>query len=227
MKKLLPFCIVLVGLVSCKNGSGHLNVDESLVLKGKKGKEVKFEPGVYGVELNFKKKLFSSKKTIVMEARGKDKVIVKIPKKVKVPSNFGTLSLKSHETGQPVDILATIDTHYDSSAPQRGFESCTERREYRECFITEAGERAYRVESMTLSGDREIVFHYESESKKIDFELTSPETGDVLATFEGSDDSSRRIVDRRMRCKLDRRDVERFRRIAQRAKVCPRPNHRH
>ncbi len=209
--KLFMFGVVFFSLLSCKNGSGLLKVEEDITLKSKKG-EVVFETGSYDVSLNYKKKLFSSKVKVELKAEGKDKVTFKVPKRVKLNRSQADELLKASEVGQNFDVKVNIMTKYSSSEPYLDTESCYETHSYKACHFDEEGKRVFTKKSLSLGGLQKVQFHYNYTDKYIDFALLKVESGDQVANFTGGDNSSAKIYDFKGKCHIKLSEKKRLRR---------------
>ncbi len=215
--KVFMFGLVALSLVSCKNGSGLFTVEKDIQLKGKK-EAVTFEEGSYDVSLNYKKKLFSSKVKVELKAKGKDKVVFNVPKRVKLNRNYADEILKASEVGQDFDVKVNIFTKFSSSDPYFDTESCHETFYYKACSINEEGSEVYTKKSMSLAGLQKVQFHYNYKDKYIDFALLEIDGGEQVANFRGGDNSSSKVYDFKGKCHIKASEKRKFKQVVHEAR---------
>lgn len=214
-------CLATLALYSCDEVSGTLNVTGDLKylqkreLDSKTKKLCKKEPtnaacaplevlvpaGSHPARVGA-----SDSKTYLLKLTDtKQELKFRIPEGKKLPKNSGDISLKASESGQLVDVVGVVDTQYSRSDNRFGSESCS----YQvpngyDCTVVRDQHgidhqrcvQIYRTEY----GRQDIEYHYDYTDKSLDLNLVDPVSGEVKASFRGTDHSSSQVVTYRGRC---------------------------
>jgi|GEM_PF-6045366 len=222
MKKLfasIKFFVILSVFISCIDGT--IQVNQRLNLKGDKGKSIIVERGSYQGKIKIKKKLFSSKRKLVINIDDHDKIEFQIPKGMRFPEAHGELEILSEQSGQPADLFAEVDTHYSSTPQEETVRNCSRVRHYKQCIKTQGNKLVRVTKSFHLRGDQVVVFHQNITQKFVTAKILGLE-GTTKAVFEAIESSSNYIQDYASDCLTFPGEIQRFRRVQNRAKICPR-----
>ncbi|MEM7645576.1 MAG: hypothetical protein AAF203_01590 [Pseudomonadota bacterium] len=226
---LLGTIFSLLCLTGCEaiNFSGTLQVIESIQLAykpggfNKKKKFVTLEPGRYSASIKPESK---EKYFLIMNRpqapKEKYRFPIQVPKGKDIPQYYGSFTLTASESKLKYDVRGEIDTEETQSDSRSGTDSCTYQEEVKVCEYVDTdkvcaglkgkklrrcrrqnpGGRQCHYESETQWGTQETEFYYEYADRNLSIEMVLPGTNRVVATFEGTDSSSREVVTWRGEC---------------------------
>lgn len=192
---------LLLGLLlftSCVTLDGKLETYQTVTLESTKGK-VTIDAGHHDAKLKWK----SKEKIRLTLTEGKNKKIdFSVPKDVRIPQRRGQMTLTAQQSGQPYDLFANLDTHTRRSPTRYDRESCTQTRRITRCTTNPQGERKCWEETVTYHGHREIRYHYVYTLKGLIVELKAPSSEEILAKFDGTDESSHKVTEYESPCHI-------------------------
>ncbi len=216
MKKLLLLSLVSLLSVSCLKLEGNLQVNEKMTLKKKGGFlnlkriNVDVEANTYQASL----KVISKDNFTLALHRGDEKILIPIKAKeeLKVPTFDGEFRIAGSKVEQPYDIVGRIQTDISHGPTQEVIEACTwETKEVRchvECreIITKDEKGVERKENrceklcedilITHHGRHEVIFHYKTTFRDLDFSFVKENSSQEVARFDGSDTAVEKIIER-------------------------------
>lgn len=210
MKKAFVLLGVLLLSVSCVELNGNLQVQESLSMKKKSGflnlktKTIKIEPGSYRAEIKIK-----SQKNINLKLSGGSLGEVDIPIKsedsLNLPLN-GQFYIEGKKIEQPFNVSGSISTSVDHYGYTDTIEKCerqiTERRCEKVC-VKETGKCDVVCKDVviTLSGLKDISFHYKRTDREVRLELMSENSTAIAALLPARGSETDKIIDRETICR--------------------------
>ncbi|MAW07312.1 MAG: hypothetical protein CME61_03405 [Halobacteriovoraceae bacterium] len=131
MNKIIISLITLM-LVGCyQTRQGELEVYESVTLKNKKGENVSLEAGMYNAKLKLKER----RKFQLLVPSLDQKFIFKVPRGIKLPTQYGKIKLTSEELKQPVDVEIVSDRKDFKGPIYETTERCSDTTYVRVCRI--------------------------------------------------------------------------------------------
>jgi len=185
MKKLLVILSALSFMVSCEQIDGNLQVLENISLKARKGFK-SISAGEYKAEIKLK-----SKRKLRLEVNG-NKFTFKIPRKVKIPTNNGTIKLTSSQVKQPYGINGSVQTEVERTATRYDWEQCSYQVPHTVCTVDGRGRQQCHTQYNTFYGRRDVRYHTRIEDKTLEIDLIT-EGGKVMASFTGEETYRHRI----------------------------------
>lgn len=188
MKRILSMGLLVVSalaMTGCEDIPGVLIVTKNFNVLVK-GKSKTVTEGQHDTSLDFKKnKVVATIKT----GDSSLKVELSVPKGAQIPSN-GNFELKSVQTGQPFDVLGTVQTAVTDSRRYSGMEGCQ-----KQDYQTICDAKGCYVVPITRQGNRHVEFFYRDTDQAMQLDMTA--TGEVnnkYAHFDGRVRYTEKIV---------------------------------
>jgi hypothetical protein len=213
MKKLATLLGIVLITTSCLKLEGNLKVSESISVKEKYGlfnsktRTITVAPGKYEAALKIKDE---DSFVLKLEKGGKTiDVPIKLAKKIDLPRN-GKFSVAHTKTSVGLNLNGTVNTEVESSSITDTIESCTIEAKHRVCERvcnkeTRRCEHVCREIITTSEGHRDVSYHYDTTTTRLELELSKANSTAVAAEFNGKDVSTQRINDYYGSCRLGRR----------------------
>jgi hypothetical protein len=192
MKKMLLLVSMFFVLVSCKEISGSLTVDQAfdaVVVKScgwdpfgscEPTKTIAIQPG------NYKSKIdFSSKNNIKLELKANkvtETILLKRPANFEFPVN-GQFHLAASQIGQSFDVHGDVMTTVTTTERRRGYESCTYTVNEYVCYPDSNGHTQCGYQPRQVWGNRPVEYYLESTDRVLTAHITASES--KLAHFHG------------------------------------------
>jgi hypothetical protein len=215
MKKLIILSSVLLSLVGCDSINGTLTVNEKINLKKKGGflnlgrKSVSIEANEYDARLTI---LGQDNFALILDKGGnRVSIPLKSKKDLNVPTFDGEFKISHADIDQPYDLKGTIQTDISRSSTQESIEACTwESRETKchiECqdVVTRDNRGVERTEkkcskicedyTITHHGRREVIFHYRTTHRDLNFLFLEANTEKSVANFIGQNTQTDKIIE--------------------------------
>lgn len=201
LKNVMSLMLLSLMATSCMNLDGQLDVKQVMTAKVKSGflnrktKDVRIQPDLYRAEL----KINGDKNfTLKLEGRNKLLIPIKSQKDFNVPAN-GRVAISHNDINQPFDIGGAIATDVSNSNPINQIEDCswtvTENHCKKICDSATSCHTECADVQVTVHGRREVEFHYRTIHRALNMDLLRVGTGEVLASFHGSNTDVDRIND--------------------------------
>ncbi len=199
MKLLLIAVLTCLPLMGCKSSiSGDLRVKEPLVLNTKDGDRVTLRAGQYNAKLKSQDRDELRFKVDIQD--GDDQTVVLKTEDFQIPQN-GIVTLTSEQSGQPWNVVAVVDTDMTVSPTYRTYESCGSNQAYWRCSMSADYRYCnYWYDDYYYDGfgpyyaSREVVYHEEDTTRKVDLSFKDSTDNRVLATFNGERTHSTDII---------------------------------
>jgi hypothetical protein len=213
MKKLATLLGIVLITTSCLKLEGNLKVSESISVKEKYGlfnsktRTITVAPGKYEAALKIKDE---DSFVLKLEKGGKTiDVPIKLDKEIDLPRN-GKFSVAHGKTSVGLNLNGTVETEVESSGITDTTESCTIESRHRICerVCSRETRRCDNIcrDIVTISeGHRDVAYHYDTTTTRLELELSKANSTAVAAEFNGKDVSTQRINDHYGSCRLGRR----------------------
>lgn len=193
MKKIVIASLILSTIVmtGCEDLPGVLTVTKAFNAVVKR-KTKTIDVGQYKTSLDFKRNKVVA---IIDTGSEKMKIELAVPDNAQIPSN-GNFELSAAQTGQPFDVLGSVQTQVNESEMRSEYESCTY--QTYDTICTPSGCHSVPVNRY---GNRFIDYYVRDTNQKMDFDMTT--SGDArskLSHFAGAARYSEKIVTRESSC---------------------------
>lgn len=211
MKKVLTLIGLSLMLTSCVDITGRLDIRESMQVKKKAGflnlkrKTVTLAPGLYTATVSA---LGDKNFNLKLEGRDNFKIPLKTEKDIYLPTSNGEIRVSGADLDQPFDVRGTIYTHVDRSESRTTTQSCTwtstEQRCEKVCVVTERFRNCdiqCQPITITHNGYQHVDYHIRTTYRDLKLQLLERNGEKLLATFNGDDTATDRIVERTGICR--------------------------
>ena len=221
LKTLAMAAVMTLGLTSCDDFSGQFSANQELklvhttIFGNKKTKKVPM--GKYKATLGFSS---ANKVKLTLKEDNGDNISVKIklPENRQFPTFTGKIDLPASQTGQKYDLKGKINTEVTRGAPTSTYESCTYTRYVRKCErvcdapVNRDGDvvrdrrdlndrrnrncrRTCRQVPVSVSGTRDVTYHYTTTYKRIKLGVFNPGSNGRLGAFKGDLTDTDKVYD--------------------------------
>lgn len=126
---------------------------------------------------------------------------IHIPSGANLPSENGTISLTSQQTGQPFDLAGDVQTQKQRGQTVRENESCSYTDYRHECYVTgNPPATVCRDVPYTRWGYRDVEFYNVQVHREVKMNAYAPRSPAVLGTFTSVSDWTERVYTYQGRC---------------------------
>lgn len=190
----------LVTLSACEL-PGTMVAYKDVKLVDKKGNAVPLQAGMsYKANIEKEDDLLE----IEVEVAGKTrKIRVKPAPGQQIPEEEGTLSISAAQSGQPVDMVGTLNTEYDQGPEQYGQRQCWERVPVRVCGTDNQGHYHCWIEYRQVAGYQDVRYHNVRTTRTGDIQMVYPGQSSLAAQFNGRSVTDQSVITWEGRCRIN------------------------
>jgi hypothetical protein len=188
MKFLLPVMLAAMFLVGCEKIEGEITIIKDLKLRNSKGDMHLLRVGNYSADI---KANTSKKITLRLNNDSDEKFIFKHEGNI---PNHGVFTIPASVSGQPVDLLGSINTLTSKSDIFENNVSCSYQEPYTVCYPMPRGGTNCTVQYRTVYGYQWIRYYDVVTTKNIDLSVVGVGSADEAASFHGDIVSTDRVI---------------------------------